>query len=182
MKTKIFAFILLLAIFGLSIGLFAQPTQIIDKSWTDTVYLGSSQWVEVTPDLSLSNGGSMSLVIMHWNPNWSFTGIDTLFFSDYRDFTNNTPPQLNGNYRVHFTMPSQYHYSEFTIIACNQWTFAPGTFASPPTTPPSSLPTLTPSIPNHTKTYYTLQGQLTTDPHGIVVETTPTTRRLVYLP
>ena len=175
MKTKIFAFLVFLALIGLTLGAFAQPTQIVAKSWTDTVYHGSPQWVEVTPDLSLSNGGSMSLVIMHWNPNWTFTGVDTLFFSDYRDFTNSTTPELNGNYRVHFIMPSQYHYSEFTIIACGQWTFAPGTFASQP----SSVPTVTPSLPAHTKTYYTLAGQLTTDPRGLVIEYPA--RRLVYI-
>jgi len=181
MKTKIFIALVLLALAGLTFGAFAQNTTIVRASFSrDTAVLhGSNQWIDVSYDDMVQDSGNLTVFITHFSANLGFTFFryDTLLCVNYRDFWNTAQQNSDGTRRAFFTLPNSYPYEQFLINVNYSINWHGGIFGQP-----LSLHTLAPSIPNHTKTYYTLQGQLTTDPHGIVIEQTPTTRRLVYLP
>jgi len=179
MKTKIFLLLVIFALLGLTFGAFAQ-NQLIDSCSIDPTHevdFGSRQWIDI--DFTNQPPTNGWVVVLISSDSLFTTNVDTIFEFGYNYFLIFAPQTIDGMRRAKFNLPDNYPTLDFYLCVNSRInSFARGRFGTSST----SLPTLTPSIPNHTRTYYTLGGQLTTDPHGIVIETTPTTRRLVYLP
>lgn len=157
-------------------GFCFSQSLIKSDSFSDSINVGysSRQWVDIDfTNQAPSNG----IVVVIIDSDSLFQSADTLFIDNYNHFVLTAPQTYNGESRAKFSLPDSFPTSNFYVCVNYRVNgFVKGTFREHSL---SSLPTLTLSAPIQSKTYYTLQGQITTDPHGLVIEYPA--RKLVYI-
>lgn len=164
--------------FAVSISASCQILTIKNSSFNDSIPVlsGSEQWIDVKDSVVVDSSGLARLFCANVDTSGQALFNEVISTETMQDFYLH-PQNSDGTFRVYFDVPWFFTDGFFILNYNFSGSVRIGRVATA-----LSLPTLSPSIPNHTKTYLTLSGQVTTEPHGIIIEQTQTTRKLVYFP
>lgn len=83
---------------------------------TDPITLGSSQWVDIKINGSVSTSDSIKIYIAH-NEGVKQTLLTKIFSKRYFNDFEFTPKNTDGTYRIYFNIPDNYTNGSFSITA-----------------------------------------------------------------